>query len=570
MSVTPSTLLSLPVIGTGTEPGTWGNYVNNGLTSYLDNAIAGTVTLTNDGAVTLANTAGDNSATNIVSSLTGAGSVSAQFAIIRVTGTLTTAKVLTAPSTSKTYVVVNAATGSTVTIKASGQTGVSVAVGESATVYFNGTDYVKSASTVITNLTGTLAVANGGTGLTSTPANGALDIGNGTGFTRTTLTAGTGITVTNASGAITIAASGTVSAATPTALGTVYAKTNNATAFETFLGYQAGNSSTGVSNTAIGYQAGYSITYGTYNTCLGYQAGYSTTNMSYDVCIGYQAGYILGNNGSDRIAIGNNAGKYIDGIYSIAIGTQALFGSGSTVNNQYNTAIGYRSQYSSTTGDYNNSIGGSSLYSVASGSGNSAFGDNAGYAITTGTNNTAIGISAGGTITTGTNNTLIGFNATASSTTVSNEITLGDANVTAFRIPGISITWNTSTGLNSLGVGTPASGTTGEIRATNNITAYYSDDRLKKRLGSVENALDKVRTLDSFYYEANETAQELGYEPIREVGISAQQVQAVLPEVVVPAPISDKYLTVRYERLVPLLIAAIKELEAKVKVLEAK
>ena len=123
---------------------------------------------------------------------------------------------------------------------------------------------------------------------------------------------------------------------------------------------------------------------------------------------------------------------------------------------------------------------------------------------------------------------------------------------------------------NSIGVGTGASGTAGEIRATNNITAYYSDDRLKTRLGSIEGALDKVKTLDTFYYEANETAQALGYEAIREVGISAQQVQAVMPETVAPAPIDDKYLTVRYERLVPLLIAAIKELEAKVAALEAK
>lgn len=59
-----------------------------------------------------------------------------------------------------------------------------------------------------TGVTGTLPVANGGTGLTTTPANGALDIGNGTGFTRATLTAGTGISITNASGAITIATSG--------------------------------------------------------------------------------------------------------------------------------------------------------------------------------------------------------------------------------------------------------------------------------------------------------------------------------------------------------------------------
>lgn len=122
----------------------------------------------------------------------------------------------------------------------------------------------------------------------------------------------------------------------------------------------------------------------------------------------------------------------------------------------------------------------------------------------------------------------------------------------------------------SLGIGTGASGTTGEIRATNNITAYYSDDRLKTKLGGIDNALGKLNSLSGFYYEANETAKALGYEAVREVGVSAQQVQAVMPEVVAPAPIDDKYLTVRYERLVPLLIEAIKELTAKVEALEAK
>ena len=135
---------------------------------------------------------------------------------------------------------------------------------------------------------------------------------------------------------------------------------------------------------------------------------------------------------------------------------------------------------------------------------------------------------------------------------------------------GQAVATGSNTQFNSLGIGTAASGTAGEIRATNNVTAYYSDDRLKTRLGSIEGALDKVKTLDTFYYEANETAQALGYEAIREVGISAQQVQAVMPETVAPAPIDDQYLTVRYERLVPLLLAAIKELEAKVAALEAK
>jgi hypothetical protein len=75
------------------------------------------------------------------------------------------------------------------------------------------------------NVTGTVAVANGGTGLTTTPANGALDIGNGTGFTRTTLTAGSGISVTNSAGGITIAntspsSGGTVTSVAALTLGT--------------------------------------------------------------------------------------------------------------------------------------------------------------------------------------------------------------------------------------------------------------------------------------------------------------------------------------------------------------
>jgi hypothetical protein len=123
----------------------------------------------------------------------------------------------------------------------------------------------------------------------------------------------------------------------------------------------------------------------------------------------------------------------------------------------------------------------------------------------------------------------------------------------------------------SLGIGTsPDLGNLGSIRAINNITAYYSDERLKNKLGVIENALDKVASLEGFYYEANETAQELGYKVKREVGVSAQQVQKVLPEIVSPAPIDDKYLTIDYERLVPLLIEAIKELKQEIDVLKGK
>jgi hypothetical protein len=249
--------LALPV--QGELSGTWGDTVNNGITQYTNLAIAATLTLTGDGAVTLSNTTGDATASNITSTLAGAGTVTAQHAVVRVSGALTTTKVITAPSYSKTYILINDATGGSVTIKASGQTGITVAVGDKALVAYNGTDYVRvgasaggsttqvqynssgnlagsanltfdgttlTANDIIDssltaskpvftdaskNLvsTGTLGVDQGGTGQTSY-TNGQLLIGNTTGNTlaKATLTAGTGVTITNGTGTITIATSG--------------------------------------------------------------------------------------------------------------------------------------------------------------------------------------------------------------------------------------------------------------------------------------------------------------------------------------------------------------------------
>jgi hypothetical protein len=103
----------------------------------------------------------------------------------------------------------NATSGSASTIYTSStkyqfnpSTGILIATG------FSGSGASLTALSASNISAGTLGVAYGGTGLTSTPANGALDIGNGTGFTRSTLTAGSGISITNASGSITIAATG--------------------------------------------------------------------------------------------------------------------------------------------------------------------------------------------------------------------------------------------------------------------------------------------------------------------------------------------------------------------------
>ena len=109
----------------------------------------------------------------------------------------------------------------------------------------------------------------------------------------------------------------------------------------------------------------------------------------------------------------------------------------------------------------------------------------------------------------------------------------------------------------------------GDFRATGNITAYYSDDRLKTRLGNITDPLDKIKTLNGFQFKLNEEGKSLGFsDESVQIGVSAQEVQKVLPQIVKPAPINENYLTVQYERLVPLLIEGIKELTERLERLE--
>ena len=127
--------------------------------------------------------------------------------------------------------------------------------------------------------------------------------------------------------------------------------------------------------------------------------------------------------------------------------------------------------------------------------------------------------------------------------------------------------FNASTGglqISQLGVGTAPSGTAGEILATNNITAYYSDERLKTRIGKIEDPIEKVKALSGFYFVPNDTAVALGYDKKIDLGVSAQEVAALFPEIIAPAPIDSQYMTVRYEKLIPLLIEAIKDQQKQI------
>ena len=135
----------------------------------------------------------------------------------------------------------------------------------------------------------------------------------------------------------------------------------------------------------------------------------------------------------------------------------------------------------------------------------------------------------------------------------------------------------------SLGVGTTAHATDGRVDAANDVIAFASDKRLKEDVEPISDALDKIDKLTGITYVWNAKASEVaGFDNRagKSVGVYAQDVKEVLPEAVKLAPFDndgndgslsgEEYLTVQYERIVPLLIESIKELKSEVKELKEK
>ena len=117
----------------------------------------------------------------------------------------------------------------------------------------------------------------------------------------------------------------------------------------------------------------------------------------------------------------------------------------------------------------------------------------------------------------------------------------------------------------SFGVGTAASGTTGEIRATGDITAYYSsDERLKDNITPLSDAINKIDQINGYEFDWNSNSSHSGHD----VGVIAQEIEKVLPEVVVTR--DNGYKAVRYEKIVALLISAIKEQQLQINELKSK
>ena len=403
-----------------------------------------------------------------------------------------------------------------------------------------------------------------------------------------------------------------------TALGLSAGLSNTTGGYNTALGYQALKSNqTGESNVSVGENSMYYNT-GSFNTAVGRTALLSNTTANYNTAVGYQAGYDNTTGVIDAFgasALANNT----TGNYNTAIGGSTLFDNTTGSNNvavgrnalennttaSENTAVGYEAGYTNSTASYNTALGFKAL-KLSTAQGNTAVGREA-LAVTTGAQNTAIGFNAGQTITTGAKNTILGtYNGNQGGLDIrtgNNNIVLSDgdgnprmfigstgrafintfsslgtnpARLEVYETGGariIQTKTDSNSNTNHLTFNTP-SGQAGYIY-TNTLTTSYvtsSDYRLKENVVDLTGATDRLKQLEpkrfNFIADADTTVD----------GFLAHEVQAIVPEAISGQKDATKldedgntvpnYQGIDQSKLVPLLVATIKELEARITALE--
>jgi len=212
MSSTYSTNLALELMGTGDQAGNWGATTNVNLGTLIEQAISGYVTQAiTDGADTVITI--PNGATGVARNM-----------FIECTSSLSAARNLIVPTNRKLYFIYNNTTGGyAVTVKVSGQTGVSVPNGAKVVLVSNGTDVVNATNYMASLTLGTpLAVTQGGTGGTTSTGSGALVLATSPTLVTPALGTPSALVATNASGtAVNLSAGSLTTNATPSIAFTV-------------------------------------------------------------------------------------------------------------------------------------------------------------------------------------------------------------------------------------------------------------------------------------------------------------------------------------------------------------
>jgi hypothetical protein len=376
----------------------------------------------------------------------------------------------------------------------------------------------------------------------------------------------------------------------------------SATPFMTAVGSGAGAVNTGVNNVFVGFEAGNDNTSGQDNTALGYQALDANTTGSSNVAVGSNA---LGGNttGIRNIAVGFNAMPAGgNGGYNIAIGAYAMF-TGPT--GQENIGIGEQSLYALTSGNYNTAIGRLSLTANTTGSDNTAVGYKALTANTTGASNTAVGYQALDANTTGTQNTAVGVAALTACTTGNYNTAVGISSGQDLTSGSNNLLLGLDAGRSNSPSGSITTGSNNVVLGDNSIANLYcadttissSDARDKTDVQDFTHGLNWITQLRPVTYRWDKrswyaggncqtediiNAQPNGAKKRQQLhlGFLAQEELAVETQfgfgtskdnmLIANLNEDESAYGLKYERLVPILVNAIKELSAKCDSLQAE
>ena len=159
--------------------------------------------------------------------------------------------------------------------------------------------------------------------------------------------------------------------------------------------------------------------------------------------------------------------------------------------------------------------------------------------------------------------------------------TSSSGSITGVTVSTTKMTFQPSTGRLTLGGNTPATtnssgtlvvtggvGISGALYVGGDIYSYAASDiRLKENLSKIDNSLEKLIKISGYQYHWNKIAQEMYPErTMLDVGIIAQEVKEIVPSAVVER--EDGYLAVKYDKLIPLLIEAVKALKAEIEIMK--
>lgn len=331
----------------------------------------------------------------------------------------------------------------------------------------------------------------------------------------------------------------TMSGASNTFVGSNAGLSNGTGRYNVFMGDGAGqNNTSGDFNNFVGRLAGYNHVSGLANNFFGNGAGYSNQTGAFNCFFGSNAGF-LNVSGSDNVNIGRTTGN-----------------SNTTGNNNVN--VGSLAGNKSPSGSENVNIGFAAGLS-GEGNQNTLLGTESGYYNKGGENNVFIGYRAGfgqSNITSGSGNVFIGSRAGAAELG-SNKLYIDNSATTTPLIYGEFD--NNRVAINDNSFGNPqyhfwVNGDAGASGAWNSL----SDERVKKNFAPIDNALEKITSLNGYTYDFRVgEIESLELPEGRKLGIKAQEVEKVFPEAISKG---GEYMLVNYDALIPVLIEAVKEL----------